>query len=130
MPIVISGEIDLDPEARATALAEARPLIAAAQAETGCVHYAWTADLNLPGRVHVFEEWATEADLAFHLSAEPYLKMAGHLAAVGIRNAVTRKYRVDLIEPVYDPTGKPRADFFTAKGSHPPTIPPTKDAPS
>jgi hypothetical protein len=45
--------------------------------------------------------------------------MAGHLAAVGIKNAVTRKYRVDLIEPVYDPDGKPRADFFTAKLKEP-----------
>jgi quinol monooxygenase YgiN len=115
MPIVISGEIDLDPDVREKALLDAQPLIAAALAEKGCVHYAWTADLARPGRVHVFEEWETEADLAYHLSAEPYLKMAGHLASVGIKSAVTRKYRVDLIEPVYDPNGKPRADFFTAK---------------
>jgi quinol monooxygenase YgiN len=114
MPVVISGEIDLAPETREKALLDAVPLIEAALAEPGCVHYAWTADLSRAGRVHVFEEWATEADLAHHLSAEPYLKMAGHLAAVGIKNAVTRKYRVDLIEPVYDPHGKPRADFFTA----------------
>jgi len=114
MPIVISGEIDLDPGAREKALIDAQPLIAAALAERGCVHYAWTADLAKPGRVHVFEEWETEADLAHHLSAEPYLNMAGHLATVGIKSAVTRKYRVDLIEPVYDPSGKPRADFFTA----------------
>ncbi len=114
MPIVISGEIDLDPAVREKALLDAQPLIAAALAEKGCVHYAWTADLARPGRVHVFEEWETEADLAYHLSAEPYLQMAGHLASVGIKSAVTRKYRVDLIEPVYDPAGKPRADFFTA----------------
>ena len=114
MPIVISGEIDLDPAARERALLDAKPLIDAALAEKGCVHYAWSADLSRPGRVNVFEEWATEADLAYHLSAEPYLKMAGHLAGVGIKSAVTRKYRVDLIEPVYDPAGKPRADFFTA----------------
>ena len=114
MPIVISGEIDLAPEVRERALLDAKPLIEAALAERGCRHYAWTADLSRPGRVHVFEEWDTEADLAAHLSAQPYLQMAGHLAAVGIVNAVTRKYRVDLIEPVYDPSGKPRADFFTA----------------
>jgi quinol monooxygenase YgiN len=115
MPVVISGEIDVAPEAREKALLDAQPLIAAALAERGCVHYAWTADLAKPGRIHVFEEWAAEADLAAHLGAEPYIKMAGHLAAVGILAAVTRKYRVDLIEPVYDPNGKPRADFFTAQ---------------
>lgn len=115
MRILISGEIDLAPEAREKALIDARPLIEAALAEKGCVHYAWTADLSTPGRVHVFEEWESEADLAAHLAAKPYLDMAGHLAAVGIKNASTRKYRVDHTEPVYDPQGRPRADFFTAK---------------
>jgi quinol monooxygenase YgiN len=115
MPIVISGEIDLDPEARDKALLEAKPLIDAALAEKGCVHYAWSADLRRLGRVNVFEEWETEADLGYHFSAEPYLKMGAHLAGAGIKNAATRKYRVDLIEPVYDPDGKPRADFFTAQ---------------
>ena len=114
MKVLISGEIDLAPEARERALTEARPLIAAALAERGCTHYAWSADLALPGRVHVFEEWASEADLAAHLVGKPYLDMSGHLAKVGIVNAVTRKYRVDHTEPVYDPQGRPRADFFTA----------------
>ena len=43
MRTVISGEIDLAPEAREKALLEARPLIEAALAESGCLHYAWTA---------------------------------------------------------------------------------------
>ena len=112
--VVISGEIDLDPAGLQKALLDAQPLIAAALAEKGCVHYAWTLDPAKPGKVHVFEEWESEADLCDHLAAEPYLKMAGHLASVGIVSAVTRKYRVDLIEPVYDPEGRPRGDFFTA----------------
>lgn len=114
MKILIAGEIDLDPRAREQALADAVPLIAAALAEPGCVHYAWTADLARPGRVHVFEEWDSEADLAAHLVGQPYLAMSGHLQKVGIKAAVTRKYRVDHSEPVYDPQGRPRADFFTA----------------
>jgi len=116
MRILISGEIDLAPEARDGALADALPLIEAALAEPGCVRYAWTADLSRPGRVHVFEEWESQADLAAHLAGQPYLDMSGHLAAVGIKAAATRKYRVDHTEPVYDSEGQPRADFFTAKG--------------
>lgn len=112
--VVISGEIDLDPAKREKTLLDAQPLIAAALAEKGCVHYAWSADPVKPGRVHVFEEWDSEADLIAHLAAAPYLNMAGHLAMAGISSAVTRKYRVDLVEPVYDPEGKPRGDFFTA----------------
>jgi quinol monooxygenase YgiN len=115
MKILISGEIDLAPERREAALADARPLIEAALAESGCIHYDWSASPSLPGRVHVFEEWESEADLAAHLVGKPYLDMSGHLAAVGIVAASTRKYRVDHTEPVYDPEGRPRADFFTLK---------------
>ena len=114
MPVVISGEIDMAPGVRERTLVDAQPLIAAALAEHGCVHYAWSADPILPDRIHVFEEWVSEADLVAHLAAKPYLDMSGHLGAAGIVGAVTRKYRVDLIEPVYDPDGKPRGDFFTA----------------
>jgi hypothetical protein len=39
--------------------------------------------------------------------------MLGHMQGAGIVSAVTQKHRVTLSEPVYDPTGKPRADFFT-----------------
>ena len=101
--VVISGEIDVEPDKRERAILDAQPLIAAALAEKGCVHYAWTCDPARPGRIHVFEEWDSEADLIAHLSDEPYLRMAGHLAATGIVGAVTRNYRVYIVEPVYDP---------------------------
>ena len=115
MKIVVEAKVDLDPARRAEALAGAKPWIDGALSQDGCLAYSWCADPYDPARVNVFEEWETEADLAHHLSAEPYLQMSGHLNSVGIKAASTRKYRVDLIEPVYDPEGKPRADFFTAK---------------
>ena len=114
MPVVISGEIDLAPGTRDKTLEDARPFIEAALAEKGCIHYDWSASPHSPDRIHVFEEWDTEADLIAHLADQPYRDMSGHLGGAGIVNASTRKYRVDLIEPVYDPEGKPRGDFFTA----------------
>ncbi len=112
MRVVISGEVDLAPEDRDRALVGARALIEQALAERGCVHYAWTADLSLPGRVNVFEEWESQPDLAEHLAGPAYQGMLAHLSGFGIKNAVTRKYRVDHVEPVYDPEGRPRADFI------------------
>ncbi len=114
MPIVISGEVDFPPENREAALAGAKDLIEMALAEPGCKHYAWTADPYLPGRVHVFEEWDSAEELQAHLGAEPYLGMLAHLSGYTILNAVTRKYRVDLIEPVYGPDGVATATFLTA----------------
>lgn len=113
MAIIIAGTVDVAPETRERTLLEARPLIEAARAEPGCIAYAWTADLSEPGRIHVFEEWASEADLAYHFTAEPYQQMLAHLHGAGIVAAVTQKYRIDHAEPVYDPEGRPRADFFS-----------------
>ncbi len=115
MRVVISGEVDLAPEKRAEALLGAQPHIEAALAEKGCCHYAWTASPTNPGRIHVFEEWDSQEDLAVHLAGAPYFAMLGHLGGFGILGAVTRKYRVDLVEPVYGPDGVATATFLTAK---------------
>ncbi len=115
MTIVIAGEIDFPPENRDAALAGAKALIDLALAEPGCRHYAWTADPHLPGRVHVFEQWDSAAELQEHLEGEAYRGMLGHLSGFSILNAETRKYRCDLVEPVYGPDGVATAKFLTAK---------------
>ncbi|MEM8936598.1 MAG: antibiotic biosynthesis monooxygenase [Pseudomonadota bacterium] len=114
MRILIAGTVDVAEDKREKALIDAEPYIQAALAEPGCVAYSWAPDPFNPQRIHVFEEWTGEKELAYHLGAQPYKDMAGHLATVGILGAVTQKYRVDHYEPVYDPEGVPRADFFTA----------------
>lgn len=111
MTIVIAGEIDLPPENRDAALTGAQALIAEALAEPGCRHYAWSADPFDAGRIHVFEEWASEAELAAHFKAPSYLGMLAHLGGHTILKADTRKYRVDLSEPVYGADGVPTARF-------------------
>jgi quinol monooxygenase YgiN len=114
MSIVIAGEVDLPPENRERALSGARELIAAALAEPGCRHYAWSADPYDPGRVHVFEEWEDEASLTAHFAAAPYRGMLAHLSGHTILSATTRKYRVDASEPVYGADGLPSARFGAA----------------
>jgi len=114
MTILIAGIVDLNPDQRQEALDGARSLIEAAREEPGCIAYDWTPDPYESQRIHVFEEWASEGELAFHLSGEPYKGMLAHLSSFGILDSKTQKYRVDHFEPVYDPSGVPRADFFTA----------------
>jgi quinol monooxygenase YgiN len=114
MKIVIAGEVDFPPENRAAALAGAQSLIELALAEKGCKHYAWSADPHDPGRVHVFEDWESAEDLQVHLDGPAYTGMLAHLSGFTILNAVTRKYRYDLVEPVYGPDGVASATFVTA----------------
>lgn len=114
MPIVIFATLDVDPALRAQFLTDADPLIQEALAEDGCAAYSWGADHNNPARVNVFEEWRDEAALRAHFAAPAYSLMVGLLQKAGMTAAEARKFRVDLIEPVYDPQGQARADFFTA----------------
>jgi quinol monooxygenase YgiN len=112
--VVIAGTVDVAPEKRDQAIRDAKALIDEALGEPGCLAYEWTFDPFDLGRIHVFEEWESEETLSEHLRAPSYLNMLAHLGSVGIRGALTRKYRVDLDEPVYDESGKPRGDFFSA----------------
>jgi quinol monooxygenase YgiN len=112
MTIVISAIVDLDPAQRGAALAGAKHHVDAALAQAGCLAYAWTADPFDPARVHVFEEWTDGTALAAHLAGPAYAGMLGHMQRHGITSATSHKYAVSAKQPVYDPEGRPRADFF------------------
>lgn len=112
MTIVIYAVVDLDPAQRDAALVGGKPHIDAALAQQGCLSYAWTADPHDPARVHVFEEWTDQDALAAHLAGPAYRGMLGHMQGHGITSAVSNKYAVTQKQPVYDPEGRPRADFF------------------
>jgi quinol monooxygenase YgiN len=114
MTVIVAGILEFDAAIAEEALTSARAHIEGAYTEKGCVHYAWTLDPLNPGRVYVFEEWDTVEDLAVHLDDHWYADMRDHLGKYGLKGASVKKYRVDLSEPVYDQTGKARADFFTA----------------
>lgn len=111
--VTIAGTLDFAGADVAQVLLGAGDLIAAAYAEAGCIHYAWTVDVLAPGRAWVFEEWESVETLSAHLAAAPYLRMSAYLAKAGLTGADVNKYRVDRKEPVYDDLGVPRGDFFT-----------------
>jgi quinol monooxygenase YgiN len=113
MTILIAGTIELAADKRAAALAEAAALMGETRSQSGCAHYVWSADPTSATRVYVYENWASTADLAAHLAGPYYSRMLALLGKYGVTDAVVSKFKVALEEPVYDPQGKPRADFFT-----------------
>jgi quinol monooxygenase YgiN len=114
MTIAISGYIKVPAEKREQILLDVRQYIDASRLEPGCVAYRWAADLSEPGIIYVFEQWTDEASLLNHFQCSPYQNTLKMFEAVGILETEVNKYRVDLIEPVYDETGTVRADFITA----------------
>jgi quinol monooxygenase YgiN len=113
MTILIAGTIELAADKRSAALAEAAALMGETRSQSGCAHYVWSADPTSATRVYVYENWASTADLAAHLAGPYYAQMLALLGKYGVTDAVVSKFKVALEEPVYDPEGRPRADFFT-----------------
>ena len=109
--IVISAQIDVEPAGREAALMGARPWIAGALGQPGCIHYDWSADLDNPARINVFEEWESAEALAGHFAGSRFAGMVAHLGQSGLQNVASRKYRVDAEGPVHDAEGKPTPVF-------------------
>jgi quinol monooxygenase YgiN len=114
MAIIIAGSIKVPADKREYLLTSSREHILASRAEPGCEYYDWAADLAEPEKIQVFELWTDEVSLAEHFAGQPYIRTVQLIAdTCEVVEADISKYRVDLREPVYDPEGKPRADFFT-----------------
>ena len=111
--IIVAGSVELDPAQRDAALRDASSLFAATRTQVGCLDYVWCADPSSPGRVWVYERWSDGPSLAAHLAGPCYRDMLAALGRRGLRSADVAKHRVEQREPVYDASGRPRADFFT-----------------
>ena len=111
--IIIAGKVDLNPEKREAALTAGCPHMEATRAQKGCLDYVWSADLLVPGRVYVYERWQSQEDLAAHLAGPHYRAMLQTIASHEICGMDVAKFKISLDEPVYDPQGRARADFFT-----------------
>ena len=114
MTILIAGTVDIAAGGREKALAESAQLQAQTRTQPGCLHHVWSSDPASDTRVYVYENWASTADLAAHLAGPYYMQMLALLGSYEISNTQVSKFKIALEEPVYDPEGKPRADFFTA----------------
>ena len=112
MTILINGTVDFSPEDAEKALADATELMAETRSQKGCRHYVWSLDPAVPGRVYVYENWETEADLAAHLAGPYYSNMLGLLSQYEMKGTDILKYETAKAGPIYDETGVPRADFF------------------
>ncbi len=113
--IVIAGTIDVDPDRRDECVVASIPLQEATRRdEPGCLAYCFAVDPVVKGRIQVYELWQDQPSLAAHFAHPNYVAMRTKLHDFGIITADTSKYRIDVCEPVYDETRRPRADFFTA----------------
>lgn len=111
--IIIAGFVDVDPEQREDALVAGSVHMKETRKLDGCIDYVWSADPLVPGRIVILERWQTREALEVHFESPHYLAMRNTIAAHGIRGLDVSKHEVGRTEPVYDPQGRARADFFS-----------------
>ena len=70
--IIVSGSMQLNPEHIPTALEHLQPLLTATRAEAGNIEYGFWLDPNVPGSVHLYEEWESQSAIDSH-NATPHL---------------------------------------------------------
>jgi quinol monooxygenase YgiN len=100
MTIVISGEIRIEPDDFEAAMALVEPLVAATQAEDGCVAYDFWVDPRDRGRIRVFEEWVSGEANAAHAASEHLATFYAGLAGVRITGADLVRYEVSSQGPL------------------------------
>jgi quinol monooxygenase YgiN len=61
--IIVAGALIVDPGGRDAYLEGCRGVVEAARRVDGCLDYALSPDLLEPGRINVYELWASEEDL-------------------------------------------------------------------
>ncbi len=113
MTVLINGWVEFSPENAEKAVSAAAQLMADTRSQKGCREYIWSLDPTIPGRVYVYENWESSEDLNAHLAGRFYAEMLGLLGQYEMLGTDILKYRIDHSEPVYDPDGVPRGDFFT-----------------
>lgn len=113
MTVLINGTVDIRADQRDQALEAATALMAETRSQKGCIHYVWSADPTSETRIYVYENWASSDDLCAHLAGPYYAQMLGILGSYEMLDTQVSKFKIALEEPVYDPEGKPRGDFFT-----------------
>ena len=59
--IIVAGHLIVDPQQRASYLADCVTVVEQARSAPGCLDFSLAADLVDPGRIDVFERWASQS---------------------------------------------------------------------
>jgi quinol monooxygenase YgiN len=66
--VIVGGTFGVNPDQREQFLADRADMMRTSRGEPGCLEYSFAADPIDPGRVVLFERWATQEDLDAHLA--------------------------------------------------------------
>jgi quinol monooxygenase YgiN len=92
--IIVSGEIKIRPDAREAAIAAAREMAAATQAEDGCISYMFYFSIADENTVRIFEEWQSDEALQQHFKTSHMAEFVNKLPGLVAGKAEVKRYDV------------------------------------
>ena len=69
--VIVAGHIMVEPQQRDSYLAGCVSIVEQARRADGCLDFAISADLLDPGRINIFERWASQAAVETFRSSGP-----------------------------------------------------------
>jgi quinol monooxygenase YgiN len=98
--LVIAGVIRLDPAQRGAAVAAASEMMRETRQEPGCLSYTFSADLEDPGRFHLFEEWESQQALDAHFASPHMASFRKAVAGLGVQEMKVQRYEIGSVGPL------------------------------
>ena len=94
--VIVAGHITVDPQQREAYLAGCVSVVEQARGTAGCLDFAITADLIDPGRVNIFERWASQAAVDAFRGSGPSDEQGA-----AMRSASVAEYDVAAVRSVF-----------------------------
>lgn len=93
--IIVMGKLRIDADAIEGALPAARKVVAATQAEEGCIQYDYSRDISDPEIFHITERWTSREALGAHLKTPHVAEWIEILSALTMKERHIRIYDTD-----------------------------------
>ena len=94
--VIVAGHVTVEPEQREAYLAGCVRVVEQARRAAGCLDFAIAADLIDPGRVNIFERWASRAAVETFRGNGPSDEQGA-----AMRSASVAEYDIAKVRPLF-----------------------------
>lgn len=98
--LIVLAKAQVGEGAMEAAKAAIADMVAASNAEEGCIAYAFTQDVLQPGTLHIVEKWRDEAALAEHFATPHMAAFGAAIARLDVTIVEALKFHTDEGSPV------------------------------
>jgi len=98
--LVLAGSVRIDPANRDDVIEATIEVMSEARKLPGCISFTFSADLEDPGVLHVFQEWESPEALERHLAAPRVEAARLQLGSLGVREISVQRYAIQSVGPI------------------------------